>query len=124
MAKDYAKIFYNSAKWQKVRAYVLRRDFYMCRVCAKPNANIVHHIKELTPLNIHDASVTLDPDNLITVCAACHDAIHDRYQKAPCRYAFDADGNVVPTQSESDEPQHSYTARQKALVRMYRARLA
>ena len=119
MAKDYAKAFYASKKWKEIRAFVLQRDFYMCRVCSRPNANIVHHIEEITPSNIRDASITLNPDNLVTVCAECHDAIHERYPRQPRRYTFDAEGNVLPT--GEDETRTDEKAQNR--LAMYRARL-
>ena len=70
MAKDFSKAFYNSLQWKKIRAFVLTRDFYMCKVCGAPHAKTVHHIRELTPMNIGDASISMNTDNLITVCGA------------------------------------------------------
>ena len=32
----------------------------------------MHHIKYLTPANIHDAEITLSEDNLILLCKDCH----------------------------------------------------
>jgi len=119
MPKDYAKAFYGSAKWKEIRAFVLQRDFYICGVCSRPNANIVHHIEEITPTNIRDASITLNPDNLVTVCARCHDAIHERYPRQPSRYTFDADGNVLPT----DEDETRTDEKTQNRLAMYRARL-
>lgn len=35
-------------------------------------AEEVHLKKELTPDNINDISVTVNPDNLISLCGDCH----------------------------------------------------
>lgn len=111
MAKDYSKSFYDSREWMQVRSAVLMRDRYTCRICGRP-AEEVHHVIHLTPANIWDTSVTLNPDNLISLCHSCHMAEHadDRADGRPHRYgrntlpkvAFDAAGNpvVVPRMEE------------------------
>ena len=118
MAKDFSKAFYNSLQWKKIRAFVLTRDFYMCKICGAPHAKIVHHIRELTPMNM---------DNLITVCEQCHDEIHSRNHRQEARCRFDAEGNVLPpTGGEADESRtarREYTARQWTLIKMYRRKL-
>lgn len=79
MAQDFAKKFYKSKKWQRVRDYVLKRDGGMCQMpeCYAP-AEEVHHIKHLSKNNINDPDVALNPDNLISVCRACHFKIHQK----------------------------------------------
>ncbi len=77
MARAFAKAFYRSKEWSQVRQYVLIRDKYLCRNCGAP-AEEVHHIKHLTPDNIWDASVSLNPDNLVSLCRDCHFAVHKR----------------------------------------------
>ena len=71
-----AKSLYNSKAWKTTRALVLKRDHYLCQECLKEHtltpANTVHH-------KIHyrdDISKGLDMDNLITVCADCHNKLH------------------------------------------------
>ena len=127
MAKDFSKAFYNSLQWKKIRAFVLTRDFYMCKVCGAAHAKIVHHIRELTPMNIGDASISMNTDNLITVCEQCHDEIHSRNHRQEARCRFDAEGNVLPpTGGEADEnrtARREYTARQWTLIKMYRRKL-
>ena len=82
--------FYDSTKWQRKRAAILRRDKYLCRRCARFGrhvpAVIVHHIvpyEERPELGLRD-------DNLISLCAACHNALHpDRpvgWRKPPRGY--------------------------------------
>ena len=70
-----ADIFRGSAKWKNKRAYIYRRDLYLCRVClaqgiySSDNLS-VHHI---TPV-ASDFSRRLDDDNLITLCGFHHEA--------------------------------------------------
>ena len=75
--KAFAKAFYESAAWRRTRAY------------------IVHHKTELTPRNIDDPMITLNEDNLETVCRTCHAIIHEGTPPLADGLAFDADGNVI-----------------------------
>ncbi len=79
----------------------MKRDRYMCRKCGAP-AEEVHHIKHLTPENIGDPSVTLNPDNLVCLCRDCHFEEHKGDKeagKAAARqqdeYEFDENGMLV-----------------------------
>lgn len=71
MARDFSRQFYKSKEWKQTREYVLKRDNYLCQHCNAP-AQEVHHKKKLTPENIHDLSICLNPDNLISLCKDCH----------------------------------------------------
>ena len=58
-----------------VRQYVLWRDGYTCRVCGAHGS-----VKKGVPLHVHHLEsrrVGGDaPDNLVTLCTACHDKLH------------------------------------------------
>ena len=101
MARKFAKAFYNSIEWQKVREAVLKRDNYLCVNCGKP-ATEVHHKKHLTPDNIMDLNVCLNMDNLVSLCKDCHFEAHrgEHGQGRVCEeeneYEFDANGYLVP----------------------------
>lgn len=102
MAKDYSKPFYNSKEWQKVRSYVLMRDNYKCQKCGRP-AQEVHHKEHIKPENIWDIKVTLNPDNLISLCKEDHFAEHeaDKRRGRNCGacgegFHFDETGQLVP----------------------------
>ena len=71
MARDFAQAFYHSVAWHKARELVLMRDRYQCVRCKRP-AEEVHHITRLSPDNIKDISITLNPDNLESLCGDCH----------------------------------------------------
>ena len=94
--KDYAEKFYKSKKWQKLRQYVWSRDRGLCQRCLKngkiTEGNTVHHIVEITPENINDESISLNPENLTTLCRDCHAAVHKREK----RYTVDELGRVSP----------------------------
>jgi 5-methylcytosine-specific restriction endonuclease McrA len=74
MAKEWAKKFYDSGAWRAVRREVLRRDHYTCVHCDR-RASEVHHVIELTPDNIYDAAIALNPANLLSLCHDCHTKI-------------------------------------------------
>ena len=71
MARNFAKAFYNSKEWEITRKSVLMRDRFLCVRCGRP-AEEVHHKKHITPENIGDPSVTLNMDNLESLCKDCH----------------------------------------------------
>ena len=121
MAKAFSDKFYHSKKWKNIRAFVLQRDFYMCKICKMPNSSTVHHIKELTPMNINDSSISVNPDNLITLCNRCHNLIHDKYKynEDRKRYTFDAEGNVIPSTQQTNE----LTDEQQSLINFYKSQL-
>ena len=100
MAKDFAKSFYASKAWTKLRQKVVEDNFYICSKCHKAFESrdlIVHHVAELTPLNINDPSVTLNYKNLILVCRDCHNEIHGYYTEGETenKFTYDDDGNIV-----------------------------
>ena len=101
MARDFAKAFYNSKEWQLTRDYILKRDNYLCVICGRP-AEEVHHKKHLSPDNINDVSVTMNPKNLVSLCKACHFEEHrgehgkGRESKENYPYTFDEHGQLVP----------------------------
>lgn len=73
-----AEKFYSSPRWQSLRKAILRRDGYMDRVVwrygKRREANIVHHIfpREEFP------EFAWAPWNLISICMATHNKLHDR----------------------------------------------
>ena len=95
MAKEWAKSFYNSKAWRNCRREVLRRDLYTCHDCYG-RAQEIHHIIELTPENITDETIALNPDNLMSLCHDCHNKrtagdIGDITEG----YCFDEEGMVI-----------------------------
>ena len=106
MAREFAREFYKSAAWQKMREYILIRDKYKCTRCGKSGDLEVHHIKHLTPDNIHDVAITLNDANLTTLCRDCHFAVHEadrakgnhqqRASECEAGFKFDANGYLVP----------------------------
>lgn len=104
MARPFARQFYRSELWQKTRDYILLRDAYLCQECGAP-AEEVHHKIHLSPSNIGDPKVTVNPDNLVSLCRDCHFAEHKRDKArgnaeraqgaAGDEYMFDENGFLV-----------------------------
>ena len=94
--KPWAEEFYKSQAWKICREVIMQRDHYLCQDCLKQNkftaAEEVHHIIELTPENIQDPEVTLNSENLISLCRECHRARHGARQR---RYKIDEFGRVT-----------------------------
>ena len=94
--QDWAKFFYKSKTWQHVRDNVIRRDKQLCQDCLMNGkivaAEEVHHIIPLTPQNITDPSITLNEDNLISLCRECH---KKRHGARDTRYNVDEYGRVT-----------------------------
>lgn len=99
MAKDYAKAFYNSTRWNKCRqAYISHRqsiDGGMCEICGARLGDIVHHKVMIDEFNIQDAELTLSFENLRFECQTCHNREEHGREKEN-RYTFSANGDIVP----------------------------
>lgn len=74
------KRFYRSAAWLAKRAEVMRRDHYECQRCKEhgrfSRGVVVHHIKHLKDRE----DLALENSNLVTLCEACHNAVHPEKQ--------------------------------------------
>ncbi|EMJ4245770.1 HNH endonuclease [Clostridioides difficile] len=75
MAREFSRSFYNSKAWKECRQSIIKKYLGLCAECGKLGEE-VHHIKYLTPANIHDAEITLSEDNLILLCKDCHSKKH------------------------------------------------
>ena len=95
MSREFAKRFYSSKNWQDTRNAYARSRHFLCENCLKKGlytpGEIVHHIIELTPENIHDPNITNNFDNLRLVCRDCHAEEH----KHKRRYLIDGEGRVI-----------------------------
>ena len=95
--KEWARDFYFSPAWRRCRRAYVQSVGGLCERClAKGLFNagvIVHHKIYLTPANIHDENITLNPDNLELVCRECHADEHERIKK---RYKVLEDGTIAP----------------------------
>ncbi len=92
--KDFAKGFYLSKEWRRVRDYIFKRDAGICVKCGEPG-EIVHHKKPLTPENISDPFIALGEDNLELLCRECHGIEHSEDMPTDKGLMFDEEGNLV-----------------------------
>ncbi|WP_067725349.1 HNH endonuclease [Oceanobacillus damuensis] len=75
--------FYTSNKWVTFRLNLIAERKNICNRCgeriAKSKDIIGHHKIELTPENVHDYSISLNPDLVELVCFDCHNKEHRRF---------------------------------------------
>ncbi len=93
--QSWAVDFYKSQAWKNTRKAYAASVGGLCERCRANGlivaGEIVHHKTHLTPFNIHDESITLNPDNLMLVCRDCHAKEH----ATPKRYTIDQNGRVT-----------------------------
>ena len=88
--------FYRGSDWANCKAQVtqerLKDGALYCEHCGKiilktfnpnernnRNAVVYHHIKELSNLNVNDATISINPKNIMIVHWQCHNEIHNRF---------------------------------------------
>lgn len=96
--KNYAKGFYKSKSWHKVSTLYMSNKNYMCERCGGV-ATICHHKKYITPWNIDNPDITLNMDNLESLCQECHNQEHSAKVS---RAIFDESGNMVGAQDSRE----------------------
>lgn len=83
--------FYRSKEWEALRKTITlervdQNGDLLCEYCHKPIIHpydaVCHHKVELDETNVHDATIALNPDNIMVVHHRCHNKIHDRFQGA------------------------------------------
>lgn len=81
------KSFYGSEAWQTFRMVVINQRGLNCEYCSelvtKSNELTLHHKIELTPENVNDVLISLNPDNIMVVHHECHNKIHKRFGYKP-----------------------------------------
>lgn len=85
MHDQIANGFYRSRQWQKCRAAFVEAKGGLCERCLARGLVVpgvqVHHKIRITKDNLDNPAVTLNWDNLELLCAACHEAEHQRTVK-------------------------------------------
>lgn len=81
--------------WKDCRKAYIKSVGGLCERCYSKgiikHGDTVHHKTPLTPENINDPSVTLNPENLELLCRSCHAEIH----KPEKRYKVDEWGKII-----------------------------
>ena len=101
--RAFARAFYESPARRRTRAYIFKRDAGLCVKCGAPGV-IVHHKQPLTPANINDPAVSLNEDNLETLCRACHAIAHGVTPPLAAGLAFDENGDIIDAALARDIP--------------------
>jgi len=83
--------FYKSVAWQVAREIKIRDANGKCERCGALGEE-VHHIKQLTVLNVLDTNISLNQENLELLCKKCHNEEHKRFSKSQ---QFDEEGNLI-----------------------------
>lgn len=77
------KSFYASEKWINFRLGLINERGTKCSRCGERIARsrdlIGHHKVELTPENVYDYTISLNPDQVDLVCFDCHNKEHNRF---------------------------------------------
>lgn len=98
----YAEKFYKGRAWQSCRESYLKKTQGLCEECLKwghiTPAVEVHHIKPITKRNINDPNITLNHDNLMSLCKQHHAEKHKRSVR---RYVIDEYGHVLPREDNA-----------------------
>lgn len=93
MAKPWAVSFYNSKAWQDLRWARILQEHFRCQKCGEdytlnPSELVGHHQVKLSPENILDKNVALNPAMIKIVCKKCHDKEHHRFGQGLARNVF------------------------------------
>lgn len=89
--------FYASEKWINFRQILINERLtiekeIICEHCGKPIKKIseitLHHIKELTPENVNDVTISLNQNNIMLVHHDCHNKIHHRFGYKPSHNVY------------------------------------
>lgn len=94
MAKyDVIKKFYASIEWITLRLILINerasKEGVRCEHCGKIIAKsidiIAHHKIELTPENVKDKNISLNPVLIELICFDCHNKVHYRFGYKPAK---------------------------------------
>lgn len=95
--QKWAEEFYSSGAWKAVREQAKKRDHYLCVDCLREGritpAEEVHHIIALSQANVNDPRISLNLNNLKSLCKLCHKKYDPK--RIPKRYKVDAFGRVI-----------------------------
>lgn len=85
MAQQFAINFYNTKPWKELRMLLIIERGGKCEHCGRVFMKeefyllIGHHKIELTPENINNPDIALNPKNIELVCLNCHNKEHKRF---------------------------------------------
>ncbi len=98
--QDFAEKFYKSKAWLDCRqAYIKGLKDKTCPRCKENPGKIVHHKITLTPENINDPMITLNPEHFEYICQTCHTQEHLKNKSTRSDVKFDEEGNLIKIES-------------------------
>lgn len=84
--------FYKSPEWIKFRLMLIAERGLICEQCGRAVTNAkeltAHHKIELTPENVHDRTISLNPALVMLVHHRCHNEIHQRFGSKSVRSVY------------------------------------
>lgn len=100
MAKDFAKAFYKSKRWNDCRASYISSVHGLCERCLAKGKHIpgfiLHHTVYLNERNINDPMISLNFEHLEYLCQECHNKEHfGDAQAIGDGLMFDDDGDLI-----------------------------
>jgi predicted kinase len=97
------KSFYASEEWVTLRLQLINERGNRCEHCSKiiPKSKelIGHHKIELTPENVHDRMISLNPEKIEIICFDCHNKEHKRFGYQSQRQVFIVYGSPMSGKS-------------------------
>ena len=98
---DY-KNFIGSARWQRLRAYHLKRHPLCARCKAKGKITLATEVHHITRCH-DDPALQMDPSNLESLCAPCHAPITNDDRRGHS-YEMDSQGYATDPKHPSNRP--------------------
>lgn len=100
--------FYASEKWINFRQMMINKKIsdekkIVCEYCGneikKMEEITLHHKEELTPENVNDVTISLNPENIMLVHNDCHNKIHHRFGYKPSHDVYIVFGSPMSGKS-------------------------
>ena len=68
------RAWYNTARWQRLRWSVLRRDLFMCQMCGRTEPDTSRLVADHKTPHRGSPDLFWSLDNLQALCASCHNS--------------------------------------------------
>lgn len=76
------RAWYKTARWQKLRWWVLVRDLFTCQRCKRVEGNTRLLVADHKQPHRGDERLFWDPENLQCLCKTCHDRVKQAEEQA------------------------------------------
>ncbi|KQX55472.1 HNH endonuclease [Ensifer sp. Root954] len=80
--------WYKTARWQKLRMQVLKRDLFTCQMvgCGRIEANTSQLVADHKIRHQGEEHLFWDENNLQCLCKPCHDRLKQKEERAAARW--------------------------------------